>query len=540
MHLLIGPWRRGVIDVWRRAALAVALVCCVLQAGHRQILADSPGWQAVPTGVGAPGARSQFGMAAGGRGLIYLYGGRDATGSPSGDFWVYNAGSAVWQELTNDVVPALVEPHLAVDNDGDVWEFGGVADPSAPHVAYDGHSYGLYEYVPVQGQWRDMTPEQAEPDVDWPAGREDHGFAYDAHAGTLLVFAGEGLGDAVLNDLWSYDVQAGTWSRVTQQYASPNGVAIAPREIYNISTDQNGHAYVFGGAYLAAPNGISGGGYANDLWRYDDSSQTWTLLAGTANGYDPAMPVPRHYYGQTCDANGNFLLLGGYVSDAATPPFFAADPYASYALVFQFAPPEVVTGAYGLADFWQYDQAAGVWRDRSSALGSLANAPMIPYNMVFDPVTDSLYTFGGFHADGTGGVAASSALWAFDLGSLDNAAPTATRTASPTAPPPTPTATARPTASAASPSAEPTRSRLPVATVVATAYPSATPTAVTWMRATVVVPRSRLLPAGQGIRSGHTPLPAAGHSSVALPVVVIPETSTNPPYPRGGTSTAAP
>ncbi|MGH2343808.1 MAG: Kelch repeat-containing protein, partial [Chloroflexota bacterium] len=352
--------------------------------------ASAPGWQVVIPTTPGPGPRGQYGMAADLSGHIYLYGGNGGLDTALDDFWEYDTVSNRWQALSNTVVPALIEPHLVIDGQGNVWEFGGIADPGAPHLTPDGHSFGLYEYQPALGAWSDRTPRDAQSGIDWPPGREDFGFAFDSRTDDLVVFAGEGEGEGMLNDLWLYNVRSANWTSVNQHYTDPTGVPIAPRELYNISADNHGHFYLFGGTFLAPPNGAGASGYANDLWRYDDATQTWTLLAGIANGYDPRMPLPRHYYGQTVDAAGDFDVLGGYLVDSANPPFFSKDVYARYALPFRFSTgPE--PGSYGLSDFWRYDPISG-WHDAADELGALSGSPMIPYMLVLDQTTNRLYT----------------------------------------------------------------------------------------------------------------------------------------------------
>jgi hypothetical protein len=396
------------------------------------IKADGPGWQVVPTTAG-PGPRAQYGMAADASGHIYLYGGNAGLDTPLSDFWAYDTTLGRWQMLVNDTVPALVEPHLAVDEQGNVWEFGGIADPRGPHLTEDGHSFGLYEYQPTLGAWTDRTPRDAQAGLDWPPGREDFGFAFDSRNDDLVVFGGEGEDEAMLNDLWTYSVRSAGWTSVTQHYVDSAGASIAPiapRELYNISADNHGEFYLFGGTFLVPPFGAGINGYANDLWRYDDADKTWTLLAGIANDYDPRMPVPRHYYGQTVDAGGDFDVLGGYLSEPGTLPFFSGDVTARYALPFQFSTgPEA--GSYGLTDFWRFDPISG-WQDASAELDSLGASPIIPYVLVFDQVTNRLYTFGGYHLDSDGLLATSNTLWSLSEDGLGIPVPIAAAVASTT------------------------------------------------------------------------------------------------------------
>ena len=400
-------------------------------------------WQAVTAGNDGPIARSQYGMADDGEGHIYLYGGSPAVNASLNDFWAFDVESDDWQQLPNGVVPALVEPHLAVDSQGNVWEFGGIANPLYPHISVDGHSFGLYEYQPSLGAWRDATPDDAQPGVDWPAGREDFGFAFDSQAGNLVVFAGEGQDDAVLNDMWTYNEQTSIWTEVTQSYANSGGQIIAPRSIYNISADAAGHLYLFGGSFLTPPYGVGTSAYSNDLWRYDDQDQTWTLLAGVPNGFDPQSPLPRHYYGQTVDSYGDFDILGGYLYAPEATPFFQGTQYGNYARPFAFADGNI-PGTYGLSDFWQYDPISG-WRDVSVDLGALSGSPQIPYMLVADAVTNQLFTFGGFHIGPDGLMEPSDALWSLDERVALLPAPPETATATPSASP-SQTVTALPTA----------------------------------------------------------------------------------------------
>ena len=438
-------------------------------------------------------------------------------------------------------MPPLIEPHLATDAAGKVFEFGGIADPPADHLSFDGHSYGLYEYDPALDAWSDLTRVDAQPGTNWPPGHEDHGFAFDPGSGRFLAFAGEGNEDQSLNDLWSYDETSNTWNRRQQSYDAPNGAQIAPREIYNISSDNHGGFYLFGGAYLTdANNQPIGPTYANDLWRLDVASGTWTLLAGTANGYDPAMPLPRHYYGQLCDDQGNFYVLGGYLSDSASPPFFDVDQFRNYAQALPFGsgdPAGIQT--YALADFWQFNPGTHSWVDRSEGLGQLQGS--IPYNMALDRADGLFVTFGGFHAL-AGILGPSSDTWTYspEPGDLDTQPPTATATLPPLAAPatvaplatttfPTPALTA--TASVATPVVAPAPATFePVPATPRPPYP--TPTAM--VAPAVSVPTASVPPASSGSSALEDPQTAVAYQDPPrnlIGIVPIPGSDTSPPLP---------
>lgn len=367
----------------------------------------------------------QYGMVTNPQGTIFVFGGNSNTGAQC-DFWSWNPHSSTWTQLNNAGMPALIEPHLAADPRGHIYEFGGITGTNAASitgttsisettdVSPDGYSFGLYMYDPATGNWQNLTPQQVAPGVNWPAGREDFGFTYDPGTAALWVFAGVGSGTINLNDLWRYTLQTRRWTRIAQHYHDPGGAAIYPREIYNISDDGQGGFYLFGGSYLEAPPGhMVPWTYVNDLWYFTIATATWNLISGHANAYDPTLPVPRHYYAQTTDPAGNFYILGGYVSATTSPPYFADDTSSSYANLAVFPgsdlPPADTT--YALSDFWRFNRAGHIWTDLTVYLGVLNAGGFIPYVMVNDPEAGGFCTFGGYHPDHSGILAATAELW---------------------------------------------------------------------------------------------------------------------------------
>ena len=522
-----------------RILLSLTIVALSLWGGRTRPTAAGPSgiWQQLTTDTQPP-ARSQYGMAADNAGHVYIYGGHGGDGAALGDFWVLHPADGSWHQLASGGMPPLIEPHLAVDAAGRVFEFGGISDPPADHLSFDGHSYELYEYDPAQDAWSDLTRVEAQPGIDWPPGREDHGFAFDPGSGRFLAFAGEGNQDQSLNDLWSYDETTNTWTQRQQSYDAPGGAEVAPREVYNISYDNHGGFYLFGGAYLTgADSQPLSPTYANDLWRLDVASGTWTLLAGSANGYDPAMPLPRHYYGQLCDDHGNFYVLGGYLSDSASPPFFEADQFRTYAQALPFGsgdPAGIQT--YALADFWQFNPSMHTWVDRSEGLGGLQGS--IPYNMVLDRADGLFVTFGGFHAIAEM-LVPSSGTWTYSppAGSLDPppSMPATTATATPTAtvPPPATVAFPAPATTATPESATATAALATFEPETATprppeATPNALPSPAPPERATPPPPASLAPPA---LADPQTAQAYQDPPRELLGIVPIPDTDASPPLP---------
>ncbi|MDB5059481.1 MAG: Ig-like, group 2 [Chloroflexi bacterium] len=405
---------------YRRIAVAVAIVIAGMSIISKPVPArpqSAIGWKQLTSQPNGPPARAQYGMTSNGAGSIYVYGGRGSNGI-LGDFWNWSKTTATWLKLDNNGMPDLVEPHLVEDSSGNVYEFGGIGSSTGAHFSEDGHSSGLYKYNPALNQWTDITDPRAAPGVSWPLAREDHGFAYDPVGNAFWVFAGEGPGTRPLNDMWRYDIAAGTWQQIQQTYSAPSSATIDPREIYQISYDGHGGFYLFGGADLLDVSGQPvSQAYVNDLWRFEITTRHWSLLAGRANQYDPRMPIPRHYYGQASDVNGNFYILGGFSSDSNFPPYFDFNTAHDVAQLVVFegsADPSSVI-MYAMSDFWEFNARQNRWSNLGRRLGDLTGEPFIPYNMVADTKSGTLLTFGGYHMDGNVELALSSGLWSYKL-----------------------------------------------------------------------------------------------------------------------------
>jgi hypothetical protein len=350
--------------------LAIALTIVFLLVGRLPSLArlaepiDAAGksWHNVsaPPFGGPPPSRAQHAMASDQAGHVLMFGGSDSDGEFLNDLWSYDTRTRVWTEVRargSVKPPALLEPHIVIDTNGDVYEFGGLTELGAL-------SAGLYRFSASDGRWTDLGASAVAARV--PA-REDHGWALDPDRRQIYLWGGlGGLDGAVdyMNDFWRYDIATDSWTNLT---VASGATAIVPREIYNITYDNHGHLYLFGGVYPAADS------YAirsNDLWRYDIARGVWEDLSALTG----SRAVPgRHYYGQACDADGNFYVLGGWFTqtNGAEIPFVGTD-------------------------FWKFDAGAMAWvkvaDDLSSGTGVL---PRIPYVMAFNRGTNSLVIFGG-------------------------------------------------------------------------------------------------------------------------------------------------
>jgi len=378
-------------------------------------------------------------------------------------------------------------------------------------MTYDGHSFGLYKYNPALSEWTDQTAADANPDSNWPPGREDHGFTYDASSGRFYVFGGEGAGSQTRNDLWSYNEGNGSWSQIPQTYNTSDGATIDPREIYNITDDNQGSLYLFGGAYLTPPaNAATPPLYVNDLWRFSIASHTWTLLEGKANDFDPTAPLPRHYYGQASDPSGNFYILGGYLADSTETPAFQQDDFFGYAI--PFADPGANAAGlttYALSDFWQYNATMARWVNMSNTLQASSMTPTVPYVMVDDTAANEFLTFSGLHPANGGDLSPSDESWSYGITSQALVTP-------PTVGVPAPTTTA---------------TNAPIATMAPTASsatPVQSPSPGIAIRASTTQVAQVTLPVAVLFNTGNTLLSIKLSDGNVLQAPILPSTDDNP------------
>src|SRR6266536_2541913 len=156
-----------------------------------------------------------------------------------------------------------------------------------------------------------------------PAPRYHSSSVYDAATDQMIVFGGQPLTGAPLNDVWSEQqvVSAGQASHVAANWVqvSPTGTAPSARfghsAIYDSSSNR---MVVFGG-------GTSSSSCLNDLWILDDANSSLgppAWLAETARG---TLPQRRMNSSSVYDPTTNTLILfggtncsGGYLSDVWT------------------------------------------------------------------------------------------------------------------------------------------------------------------------------------------------------------------------------
>jgi N-acetylneuraminic acid mutarotase len=272
-----------------------------------------------------PGARDRSVAWIDSNNNLWLFGGLgyDSTGSngPNGelnDLWEFNPVSKTWTCVGGSSTvgnSGLGQPgiygtqgvpstnnvpggrYLAVswkDSSGNFWLFGGHGSSSA---GGQDQMNDLWKFDPVAKTWTWVqgsnvnefvgtygTQGTASPN-NVPGPRED-AISWADSSGNLWLFGGQGF-DAnsqagFLNDLWKFDINAGTWTWVSGSntlgagtlgqigiYGTQGAPAASNAPGGRSGTvswmDSSGNLWLFGGQGFASSSAES---YLNDLWRY--------------------------------------------------------------------------------------------------------------------------------------------------------------------------------------------------------------------------------------------------------------------------------
>jgi hypothetical protein len=135
------------------------------------------------------------------------------------------------------------------------------------------------------------------PIADGPPAREDHTLTLAADGASAYLFGGRS-GNRAFDDLWLYDLAAGTWQQLSPEGSVPAG--------------RFGHVAVWvDGVGLVVWSGQADAAtFFDDIWAYDPDGLAWTKLA---NGGD----VPLARYG-SCGAigpDGRLWISHGFTHD---------------------------------------------------------------------------------------------------------------------------------------------------------------------------------------------------------------------------------
>jgi N-acetylneuraminic acid mutarotase len=144
---------------------------------------------------------------------------------------------------------------------------------------------------------------------------------------------------------------AGEWTWISGSSISPIIVTALPstrvpagRSFAVSWTDRGGNFWLYGGVQASGPQGIGAVGFEpvfNDLWKFNPTNDTWTLINGTVTG-DPSpvygtqgvastsnTPGPRENAVSWSDSSGSLWLLGGGYGSELTNDLWKFSPTAN-------------------------------------------------------------------------------------------------------------------------------------------------------------------------------------------------------------------
>jgi N-acetylneuraminic acid mutarotase len=232
-----------------------------------------------------------------------------------------------------------------VDNNGNLWLFGGIGFASAGST---GFMNDLWRFDRTTNRWTWIKGDNTSGVIygvygtkgiasasNKPGARYTNA-SWTDQSGCLWLFGGNGYASTgssgLLNDVWKYDPVTNQWTWIngdnntvntgiygTQGISNPTN---KPGSRYpgNSWVDANGNFWMFGGEGYSS----AGFGMLNDIWKYNPLTNEWTWINGS-NLHNPDYnygtqaiaastntPNGRYGSGSWRDANGNFWLFGGY------------------------------------------------------------------------------------------------------------------------------------------------------------------------------------------------------------------------------------
>ncbi len=336
--------------------------------------------------------------------------------------------------------PGLYEACNWLDTNGNFWIFGGLDGTQVERN-------DLWKYDPVAHEWTWMKGSgnagslatygvQGVPSLsNNPGGRAWGVCSFVDNNNNLWMYGGIGFdasgGHSCFHDLWKYDINANEWTWMqgsdsetiaavfgTKGIADPANTPGSRSECAASWTDKNNNLWLFGGA-MSIPDSSHGTnlkGSANDLWKYNIGTNTWTWMNGDSTLDQPGIygvkgvadannvPGGRATYTKWIDAAGDFWMFGGY-------DFFI--------------------GAYN--DVWKYHIATNMWTwmsgtnlmdDTGTANGkcnsNVSNVPAARYENRASAIDacGNFWTMGGFFYGNGSNSRTYNDLWKFDPVSL--------------------------------------------------------------------------------------------------------------------------
>lgn len=327
-------------------------------------ITPSYGTRGVATSTNKPGARYSSISWTDASGNMWLFGGYGFATDGLGylnDLWKYNPSTNQWTwmkgDTTTNSIGAYGTQNISsptnkpgarygsiswADASGNLWLFGGYGYATAGSNDFN----DLWKYNTSTNEWTwikgSSTVNSAgiygsikiAADANTPGARR-YSTGWSDNTGNLWLFGGygyaSGSGVNFINDLWKFNTNTNQWTWMNGDSTTNNAgmygvqgtssVSNKPGARY-ISTsvkDAAGNAWLIGGYGYAANDG----GYLNDVWKYNMSSNEWTWVKGDNNANNYAvygkqstttsyLPGARQSMLSWTDNADNIWMFGGH------------------------------------------------------------------------------------------------------------------------------------------------------------------------------------------------------------------------------------
>jgi N-acetylneuraminic acid mutarotase len=267
--------------------------------------------------------------------------------------------------------------------------------------AHEGENFSffndLWTYDPTKDEWKELTLKEKTA----PSKRAYHACTWDSKRHVLWSFGGAAADFSGLDDLWSFDPEKLTWTKIDQPKNGPKG-RLSATLVYHPAKDS---LILFGGLNGFGEKTVP----VHDLWVYDIKDNKWSEKKCAApqlwqcaaaldpktglfimnGGFDEKFQVRTETWIYEVD-NDKWRdpINGKRFTDAHTGVW---DPTIGRMIAFGGANPE--QGAKGHDDARTFDPAKDAW----STLEVKGDKPAgrAYHSAVWDPTSNSMIVFGG-------------------------------------------------------------------------------------------------------------------------------------------------
>jgi Ca2+-binding RTX toxin-like protein len=143
-----------------------------------------------------------------------------------------------------------------------------------------------------------------------PGSIKSSAMAYSPDDNKLVLYGGRSPTGIFINELWVYDLGAGTWTKKTNWNCTPS--CPAGRAVHTMVYDDLNNKFVIFGGFL-----ISGHSFeTNETWTYDLATNTWKKLDFGSQ----AVPAVRHWGSLEYNPDDKFIYMFGGHRNAGNCP----------------------------------------------------------------------------------------------------------------------------------------------------------------------------------------------------------------------------